>query len=48
MTLGQPDILLINDKGECDWISEKGFKELKLESTKNSLGEFVATHFILM
>lgn len=47
MTLGQSEILLLNDRGECDWISEEGFKELKLESTENNLGKFVATRFTL-
>lgn len=47
MTLGQPDILLLNDKGECDWISEKGFKELILKSKVNEPGEFVATNYVL-
>lgn len=47
MVLGQSDILLLKDKGECDWISEEGFKELRLESTANNLGKFVATHFSL-
>ena len=47
LVLGQPEILLLNDKGECDWISEQGFKELKLESTEDDLGTFVATRFAL-
>lgn len=47
LTLGQPDILLLKDKGECDWISEQGFKELRLESKENYLGEFVATHYVI-
>ena len=47
LTLGQSDILLLNDKGECDWISEHGFKELRLESKANELGEFVATHYVI-
>ena len=46
LTLGQADILLLNDKGECDWISEHGFKELRLESKANELGDFVATHYV--
>lgn len=47
LTLGQSDILLLNDKGECNWISEHGFKELRLESKANELGDFVATHYLL-
>lgn len=47
LTLGQPEILLLKNKGECDWIAEEGFKELKLESTANNLGKFTATQFVL-
>lgn len=46
LTLGQSEILLLNDKGECDWISEQGFKELRLVTTENELGEFEATQFV--
>lgn len=47
LIIGQPEILLYNEKGECDWISEQGFEELKLESTVNNLGKFVATRYML-
>lgn len=47
LILGQSDILLLNNKGECDWIAEHGFKELKIESTANILGKFIATQFVL-
>ena len=47
LTLGQSEILLLKDKGECDWIAEEGFKELRIESTADKLGEFVATHYVI-
>ena len=47
LTLGQPEILLSLDKGECAWIAEQGFMELRLETTVNNLGEFKAKRFIL-
>ena len=47
LTLGQSEILLLKDKGECDWIAEQGFKELRIESTADKLGEFVATHYVI-
>lgn len=47
LTFGQAEMMLDKDRGECIWISEDGFKELKLECGAREMGCFVATEYSL-